>query len=137
MITQEDLDNQLREVLLSMEEGEEYILTQTAWDEYNQFRASYGLPELAEEEHQVFGFKVLENELFFDFDCNELILEDISQAKATETVTVMATGMDVAEAAAMAMALLTNQIEKKNKNKSLDGKIAEIDGKKYKLQEVK
>jgi hypothetical protein len=137
MITKKELDNRLREVLASMEEGEEYILTQEAWDEYNQIRKDRDWHSLDVKDRSIYSFKIKDRQFLFDSRYNDVIVEDIATVTGMTMVTGMAMETAMVTATAMAMALITNQIEKKNKANSLDGKIAEIDGKKYKLQEVK
>lgn len=140
ILTKNQLDESLRAVLASMEEGKEYILTKEAWEDYQKTRESFGWSRLDDEYRKTYSFKVQDNQLLLDSRYNHVIIKDISQGEqaAVAAVAVAMTVTWSATATVIVTALITNRIELKEKScKSLDGKIAEIDGKKYELKEVK
>ena len=129
-ITIEQSDNAIRETFHSMEEGVDYVLSDFWFAEMNRLRNQYGYSTLKDKKDYLLsrkGEKVLVNgQEVFDFkDKTNLAL----------TFGWFALALAAFAAFAFAFALQNNGIEKLNKV-TCEGKVVEIDGRKYKLTAV-
>ena len=136
-ITAEQSDTAIRETFYNMEEGVEYVLNDFWFQETNRIRKEYNYSLL--EDKRVYKFTRKCDQLFvnnnpvFNFDGKSNLAFAFAFAF---TFTFARTGVAFAFAiAGGALALQHNGIEKLNKD-TCEGKVVEIDGKKYKLTAV-
>jgi hypothetical protein len=126
-LTIEQTDAAILATFHSMEEGVDYVLNDFWFSEMNRVRKNYGYPAFKDKKEYVFFRK--KQKLFvnrkevFDF-------KDKTNLAFTFTL-----AFPLALALALAFALQYNGIEKL-KPDTCEGKVVEIDGKKYKLTAV-
>lgn len=124
-LTIEQTDAAIRNTFYNMEEGVEYVLNDFWFQEANRLRKQYNyLPLKDKQEYKVSrkgDLLLLNNSFVFDFDGKN----NLSFALALALV----------NRPGLAFALQHNGIEKPNKD-TCEGKVVEIDGKKYKLTAV-
>ena len=122
MITIEQSDTAIRETFYNMEEGAEYVLNDFWFQETNRLRKENCFSQLKHKQECKYVRKgeelFLNKEKVFDLS---LAIGDILYAFTFSFPSVLA--------------LEDNGLEKLNKN-TCDGKVVEIDGKKYKLTAV-
>jgi hypothetical protein len=125
-LTIEQTDAAILATFHSMEEGVDYVLNDFWFSEMNRVRKNYGYPVFKDKKEYVFFRK--KQKLFvnrkevFDF-------KDKTNLAFALTLTLALLAL------ALAFALQHNGIEKLNKD-TCEGKVVEIDGKKYKLTAV-
>ena len=128
-LTIEQTDAAIRNTFYNMEEGTEYVLNDFWFQETNRLRKQYSYSLLKDKREYKFSRKgdklFVNNNFVFDFDGKKNLALPFTLA-LTLTLTL---------ALALALALQHNGIEKSNKD-TCDGKVVEIDGKKYKLTAV-
>ena len=130
-ITIEQSDAAILATFHGMEEGVEYVLNDFWFKEKNRVRKEYGYSILKDKKEYVLSRK--DQKLFvsgkevFDF-------KDKTNLAHTLSLTLALT-LALAFAFTFALALQNNGLEKL-KTESCDGKVVEIDGKKYKLTAV-
>ena len=140
-LTIEQIDDAIRETFYNLEEGVEYVLNDFWFAETNRIRKEYNYSPLKNKQEYKFsrkGDQIFVNNCFvFDFNGKNNITLAFALAHAAGIVGSGAgrgfTGF--ALALALALALQHNGLEKLNKD-TCEGKIVEIDGKKYKLTAV-
>ena len=122
--TIEQTDAAIRNTFYNMEEGTEYVLNDFWFQETNRLRKEYNYSLLKDKREYKFTRKgdqlFVNNNLVFNFDGKSNLAFTFAYA---------------AYADALALTLQCNGIEKLNKD-TCDGKVVEIDGKKYKLTAV-
>jgi len=120
-LTIEQTDTAIRETFHNMEEGVDYVLNDFWFQETNRLRKEYDYALLNDKREYKFTRKgdqlFVNNNPVFNFDGKSNLSFAFSFAFA------------------FAFALQCNGIEKLNNN-TCDGKVVEIDGKKYKLTAV-
>jgi hypothetical protein len=120
--TIEQSDAAIRETFYNMEEGVDYVLNDFWFAETNRLRKEHHYSGLKDKREYKFTRKgdqlIVNNNLVFDFDGKHNLAFALAFALAF-----------------LAFALQYNGLEKLNKN-TCDGKVVEIDGKKYKLISV-
>jgi hypothetical protein len=138
--TIEQTDAAIRNTFHNMEEGVDYVLNDFWFTETNRLRKEYNYPLLKNKREYKFSRKgdqlVVNNKLVFDFDGKHnltfalafalTLALDGRRPRSTLALTL---------AVAVAFSLQHNGLEKLNKD-TCDGKVVEIDGKKYKLTAV-
>ena len=129
MITIEQSDTAIRETFYNMEEGAEYVLNDFWFGEANRVRKEYDYALLEDKREYKFTRKgdelFVNNNPVFNFD-----------GKSNLTLAFALTfALTFAFAFALALALQHNGLEKL-KSDTCEGKVVEIDGKKYKLTAV-
>ena len=116
-LTIEQSDASIRDTFYNMEEGAEYVLNDFWFQETNRLRKEHHYLPLKDKREYKFSRKgdhlFINNDFVFDFD-----------GKST-----------FALAFSFSLVLQCNGLEKLNKD-TCDGKVVEIDGKKYKLTAV-
>jgi len=126
-LTIEQTDEAIRRTFYNMEEGAEYVLNDYWFSETNRLRKEYSYSTLKDKQKYKLSRKgdhlFLSGEFVFDFDGKY----NIALALAFSLAFVLAL--------ALAFALQHNGIEKL-KADTCDGKVVEIDGRKYKLTAV-
>jgi hypothetical protein len=126
-LTVEQTDPAIRETFYNMEEGVDYVLNDFWFSEINRLRKEHKYSLLKDKREYKFSRKgdqlFVNNNLAFDFAGK-------SNLSFALTITFV-----FALTATLAFALQYNGLEKLNKN-TCDGKVVEIDGKKYKLISV-
>jgi hypothetical protein len=119
----EQTDAAIRNTFYNMEEGVEYVLNDFWFQETNRLRKEYGYSPVKNRQEYKFSRKgdiiFVNNSFVFDFDGKH----NLTFALA------LALGL------ALAFTLQHNGLEKL-KSDTCDGKVVEIDGKKYKLTAV-
>ena len=134
-LTIEQTDAAIRETFSNMEEGVEYVLNDFWFAEANRLRKEYGYSPLKDKREYKFSRKgnqlFLNNAFIFDFDGKSNLALSFSLAFSFTFTLALA----FAFAFTLALALQHNGLEKLNKD-TCDGKVVEIDGKKYKLTAV-
>lgn len=129
--TIEQSDAAIRETFYSMEEGTEYVLNDFWFQETNRLRKEYNYSLLKDKREYKFFRKgdqlFVNNNFVFDFDGKKNL--------AFAFAFTFALSLAYALALTFAFALQHNGIEKLNKD-TCDGKVVEIDDKKYKLTAV-
>ena len=127
-LTIEQNDAAIRETFYNMEEGVEYVLNDFWFREANRVRKEYGYSPVKNRQKYKLSRKgdqlFVNNGFVFDF-----------AGKHNLTLTLALTLADDDLALALAFALMYSGIEKLNKD-TCEGKVVEIDGKKYKLTAV-
>ncbi len=117
----EQTDAAIRNTFYNMEEGVEYVLNDFWFQETNRLRKEYGYSPVKNRQEYKFSRKgdiiFVNNSFVFDFDGKHNI------------TFALALGL------ALAFTLQHNGLEKL-KSDTCDGKVVEIDGKKYKLTAV-
>jgi hypothetical protein len=125
-LTIEQTDAAILATFHSMEEGAEYVLNDFWFAETNRVRKEYGYPAFKDKKEYVFFRK--KQKLFVNrkevFDFKDKTNLALAFALALDKLTLTLT-----------FALQYNGIEKLNKD-TCEGKVVEIDGKKYKLTAV-
>lgn len=120
-LTIEQTDAAIRNTFYNMEEGTEYVLNDFWFQEINRVRKVYGYSPVENRQEYKFTRKgdiiFVNNSFVFDFDGKH---------------NLAFSAFFVADPFAFALSLQHNGIEKLNKD-TCDGKVVEIDGKKYKL----
>ena len=106
-ITEQQFYDSVVETLMSMEEGVEYLVEEEYWNRYNIERKKL---EYSYIDRKQYPLKVIQNRLWVG-NTNICNVKDCNNP----------------------FALAFHKIEKLHKEKTCDGKIVEIDGKKYKL----
>jgi hypothetical protein len=126
--TIEQTDAAIHATFHSMEEGVEYVLNDFWFAEMNRVRKQYGYPIHKDRKDYILSRKeqklFVNGQDFFDF-----------KSKTNLTFAFVAFAFTFAFALALASALQHNGIEKLNKD-ACEGKVVEIDGRKYKLTAV-
>lgn len=126
-LTIEQTDAAIRETFYNMEEGVDYVLNDFWFPEENQVRKQYNYSLLKDKKEYKFSRQgdrlFVNNGFIFDFD-----------GKHNLSFTFAFT-FGFAFAFTFAFALQHNGIEKLNKD-TCEGKVVEIDGRKYKLTAV-
>lgn len=125
MITIEQSDAAIRETFYNMEEGAEYVFNDFWFAETNRLRKEYKCSLLKDKWLTKFSRKgdqlFVKNNLAFDFTGKSNLTFTFALARELSIPVI---------ALPLALALQYNGFEKR---KSDDGKVVEIDGKKYKL----
>lgn len=131
-LTVEQTDAAIRETFSNMEEGVEYVLNDFWFAEANRLRKEYGYSLLKDKREYKFSRKgnqlFLNNAFIFDFDGKS----NLALAAVLALPLALALALSLALAFPFAFALQHNGLEKLNKD-TCEGKVVEIDGKKYKL----
>jgi hypothetical protein len=126
-ITTEQSDTAIRETFYNMEEGIEYVLNDFWFAETNRLRSEHDYSVLKDKQEWKFSRKgdqlFVKNDLAFDFTGKSNIAFALPFTLA------------FALAFSFSLVLQCNGLEKLNKD-TCDGKVVEIDGKKYKLTAV-
>lgn len=127
-LTIEQTDAAIRNTFHNMEEGTEYVLNDFWFQETNRLRKEYNYSLLKDKREYKFTRKgdqlFVNNKLVFNFD-----------GKSNLTFALAYDAADVARRRSAFAALQHNGLEKL-KSDTCDGKVVEIDGKKYKLTAV-
>ena len=125
-LTIEQSDASIRDTFYNMEEGAEYVLNDFWFAETNRMCKEYTYSVLKDKREYKFSSNgdqlFVNNNLAFDFTGKSNLALALAFA-------------EFALAFALSLALQSNGIEKLNKD-TCDGKLVEIDGKKYKLTAV-
>jgi hypothetical protein len=128
-LTIEQTDTAIRETFYNMEEGVEYVLNDFWFQETNRVRKVYGYSPVKNRQGYKFTRKgdiiFVNNSFVFDFDGKH----NLAFAFA------FAFPLALALTLAFTLALQHNGLEKL-KSDTCEGKVVEIDGKKYKLTAV-
>jgi hypothetical protein len=131
----EQSDAAIRETFYNMEEGVEYVLNDFWWAEANRLRKEYGYPRIKNKQEHKFsrrGDKLFQGNIFlFDFAANN----DLALTCDLAFDFVDAFSFSLSLYLAFDFALKNNGIEKL-KSDTCEGKVVEIDGRKYKLTAV-
>ena len=118
-ITIEQSDTTIRETFYNMEEGIEYVLNDFWFQQTNRIRKEHHYSPLKDKREYKFSRKgdhlIINNDFVFDFDGKSTFALALAFASP-----------------ALAIALQHGGIEKR-KSYTCEGKVVEIDGKKYKL----
>ena len=143
--TIEQSDAAIRETFYNMEEGVEYVLNDFWFSETNRLRKEHKYSLLEDKREYKFSRKgdklFVNNSLVFDFYMKSNLAFafafTLAFALAGLAATAAARALSARAGAArvVALALQHNGIEKLNKD-TCEGKVVEIDGKKYKLTAV-
>lgn len=120
-LTIEQTDAAIRETFYNMEEGVEYVLNDFCFQETNRLRKEYKYSLLNDKREYKFTRKG--DHIFFN---GGFIFDFTGKSNLAFTLAL---------ALALTFALQCNGLEKLNKD-TCDGKVVEIDGKKYKLTAV-
>ena len=128
-LTIEQTDAAILATFHSMEEGAEYVLNDFWFAETNRVRKEYGYPAFKDKKEYVFFRK--KQKLFV----NRKEVFDFKDKTNLSFALSFAFTFSLAFSLALAFALQHNGIEKLNKD-TCEGKVVEIDGKKYKLTAV-
>lgn len=132
-LTIEQTDAAILATFHSMEEGVDYVLNDFWFSEMNRVRKEYGY---ATAKHKVDFILSRKGEKFLLNDNEVFDFKDKTNLSfATALAFSLAFSLTFGFAFAFAFALQHNGIEKLNKD-TCDGKVVEIDGKKYKLTAV-
>jgi hypothetical protein len=127
--TIEQSDAAIRNTFYNMEEGVDYVLNDFWFAETNRLRKEYDYALLKDKRKYKFTRKgdqlFVNNNPVFNFDGKSNLALSFARAYFVY----------VAFSLALVVALQHNGLEKLNKN-TCDGKVVEIDGKKYKLTAV-
>ena len=125
MITHDELFKQLMDNLHSLEENKEYLISEKAWDRYNQARKSHGYDELDRKEYKV---RVTSNQgLYVGKTC---VATDFTEFSSMEDFTLSFT---FAFTLTHAFAFTLTFTEFEPVEETCDGEIVQIKGHKYKL----
>jgi len=128
-LTIEQTDAAILSTFHSMEEGVDYVLNDFWFAEMNRFRKEFGYSIVKDKREYLLSRKgekfLLNGNKIFDFKDKTNLAFSFAFALA----------LAFALAFAFALALQYNGIEKLNKD-TCEGKVVEIDGKKYKLTAV-
>ena len=132
-ITIEQSDTAIRETFYNMEEGAEYVLNDFWFAETNRMRKEHEYSVLKDKREYKFSRKgdqlFVQNNLAFDFGRKSNLALAFAFAFSFAFAFTFALGV------AFAHALQHNGLQKL-KSDACDGKLVEIDGKKYKLTAV-
>jgi hypothetical protein len=135
-LTIEQTDAAIRETFYNMEEGVEYVLNDFWFQEANRLRNEWGYSPLKNKQEYKLSRKgdqlFVNNGLVFDFAGKHNLALAFSIASFSFGFDSFAHAFAFA---AFALALQYNGFEKLNKD-TCDGKVVEIDGRKYKLTAV-
>ena len=129
-ITEKQFMDSFHLTLSKMEEGVDYLVSQDYWDQMNNERKNNGYGILKREEYPI----RIQNKKIFVANREVITIDKCVNINAFAFA--LAFAFTFAFAFAFAFAISFNKIEKVNKEVSCEGKIVEIDGKKYKLQSV-
>lgn len=134
-LTIEQTDDAIRETFYNLEEGVEYVLNDFWFAETNRIRKEYNYSPLKNKQEYKFsrkGDQIFVNNCFvFDFNGKN----NITLAFALALTFPLSLAFALSLPFAFTLALQHNGLEKLNKD-TCEGKIVEIDGKKYKLTAV-
>ena len=129
----EQSDSAIRQAFYSMKEGVEYLLNDFCFSEANRLRVAYGYYIIKDKQENKFSRKgdelFLNNQSIFDFDGKNSIALTFAAARADRQPFAFPIAI------CFCFALQHNGFEKLNKD-TCEGKVVEIDGKKYKLTAV-
>jgi hypothetical protein len=128
-LTIEQTDAAILATFHSMEEGVDYVLNDYWFSEMNRVRKEYGYSIFKDKKEYVFSRK---GEKLF---VNEQEVFDFKDKTNLALAFAFALALARSFALALPLALQHNGIEKLNKD-ICEGKVVEIDGKKYKLTAV-
>jgi hypothetical protein len=137
--TIEQTDDGIRNAFYNMEEGTDYVLNDFWFQEANRFRREYG--NLLVKQKQDYSFSRKGNRLFINDSLDDSLVFDfdgkhnLTLAIACDLAFTFSFPFTCDLAFTLTLALKHNGFEKLNKN-TCDGKVVEIDGKKYKLTAV-
>ena len=134
-LTIEQADAAIRETFYNMEEGAEYVLNDFWFGEANRVRKEYDYPLSKNKQEWKLsrkGDKLFANgAYYFDFDGKNSIAFTFTTTRADRQPLTFTFPITIC----FSYALQCNGIEKLNKD-TCEGKVVEIDGKKYKLTAV-
>lgn len=138
-LTIEQTDAAILKTFYDMEEGAEYILNDFCFDEVNRLRRGYNCPAITNRKNFKHKYKFarkghqlyVNNKFVFDFLYAKRNFAFTLLFAFTFALVVIESGV----AFAVPFAFQHNELEKLSKN-ICDGKVVEIDGKKYKLTAV-
>ena len=134
-LTIEQSDAHVRDTFYNMEEGAEYVLNDFWFGEVNRIRKEYDYPLSKNKQEWKFsrkGDKLFVNgAYYFDFDGKKYIAFTFATARADRQPLTFTFPITVC----FSYALQHNGLQKL-KSDTCEGKVVEIDGKKYKLTAV-